>query len=50
MQNGEEVMVDRQMKGQKNHGNLSPSPGMVFFGTFLLRNNACFNLFVVERQ
>lgn len=52
MQNGEEVMVDRQMKTQKNRGNLLyPIPGMVFFGSnLLIMNNARFDLLVVERK
>ena len=42
-------MDDR--KGQKDHGNsLCPSPGMGFFGPFLLIGNTCFDLFVVERK
>ena len=54
--NGEEVMSDKQMKGQTNYGNLSsPSPRMFFFGFFFflkIMHYACSDSSVVisERE
>ena len=56
--NGEEVMSDKQMKGQTNYGNLpGPSPRMFFFGCFFffffplkIMNYACSDSSVVKSE